>query len=213
MGIGGSYLCVYGMEGPGGYQFVGRTLQMWNRYRSTDAFTKPWLLRFFDQIRFYEVSAEELVQIREQFPRGEYPLKMETTQFSLKQYQLFLAENQTSIDAFTQQRNAAFETELQHWIDSGQFHFDSETVAADPSEQETNLSPGCVAVESHVAGNLWQWQVKEGDSVQTGQVVCVLESMKMEIDVVATESGTVKQICRQQGQQVSAGQPLLILEQ
>ena len=32
VGIGGSYLCVYGMEGPGGYQFVGRTVQMWNRY-------------------------------------------------------------------------------------------------------------------------------------------------------------------------------------
>ena len=31
VGIGGAYLCVYGMEGPGGYQFVGRTLQMWNR--------------------------------------------------------------------------------------------------------------------------------------------------------------------------------------
>ncbi|MCG7868615.1 MAG: urea carboxylase, partial [Candidatus Thiodiazotropha taylori] len=35
VGIGGSYLCVYGMEGPGGYQFVGRTLQMWNRYKQT----------------------------------------------------------------------------------------------------------------------------------------------------------------------------------
>ena len=33
VGIGGAYLCVYGMEGPGGYQFVGRTLQMWNTYR------------------------------------------------------------------------------------------------------------------------------------------------------------------------------------
>ena len=32
VGIGGAYLCVYGMEGPGGYQFVGRTLQMWNTY-------------------------------------------------------------------------------------------------------------------------------------------------------------------------------------
>ncbi|HNI09214.1 MAG TPA: 5-oxoprolinase/urea amidolyase family protein, partial [Thiobacillaceae bacterium] len=31
VGIGGAYLCVYGMEGPGGYQFVGRTVQMWNR--------------------------------------------------------------------------------------------------------------------------------------------------------------------------------------
>ena len=30
VGIGGAYLCVYGMEGPGGYQFVGRTCQMWN---------------------------------------------------------------------------------------------------------------------------------------------------------------------------------------
>lgn len=53
MGIGGAYLCIYGMEGPGGYQFVGRTLQMWNRYRTVEDFGgKPRLLRFFDQIRF-----------------------------------------------------------------------------------------------------------------------------------------------------------------
>src|SRR3546814_4562937 len=59
VGIGGAYMCVYGMEGPGGYQFVGRTLQMWNRYRALEAFGgQPWLLRFFDQIRFYPVSAE-----------------------------------------------------------------------------------------------------------------------------------------------------------
>ena len=38
VGIGGAYLCVYGMEGPGGYQFVGRTLQMWNRYRASRGF-------------------------------------------------------------------------------------------------------------------------------------------------------------------------------
>ena len=38
VGIGGAYLCVYGMEGPGGYQFVGRTVQMWNRYRRPPTF-------------------------------------------------------------------------------------------------------------------------------------------------------------------------------
>ncbi|GAL10231.1 urea carboxylase [Vibrio astriarenae] len=70
VGIGGAYMCVYGMEGPGGYQFVGRTLQMWNRYRQTEAFSKPWLLRFFDQIKFYEVSAEELLDIREKHPQA-----------------------------------------------------------------------------------------------------------------------------------------------
>ena len=49
VGIGGAYLCVYGMEGPGGYQFVGRTCQMWNTYRVTAEFAKgkPQLLRFF----------------------------------------------------------------------------------------------------------------------------------------------------------------------
>jgi urea carboxylase len=71
VGIGGAYMCVYGMEGPGGYQFVGRTLQMWNRYREVAAFDgKPWLLRFFDQIRFYPVGADELLQIRRDFPLG-----------------------------------------------------------------------------------------------------------------------------------------------
>ena len=64
VGIGGAYLCVYGMEGPGGYQFVGRTIQMWNHYRSSPDFQdgKRWLLRFFDQIRFYPVSAEKLLR-------------------------------------------------------------------------------------------------------------------------------------------------------
>ena len=37
VGIGGAYMCVYGMEGPGGYQFVGRTLQMWNTFHALAA--------------------------------------------------------------------------------------------------------------------------------------------------------------------------------
>src|SRR4029077_3100505 len=80
VGIGGAYMCVYGMEGPGGYQFVGRTLQMWNRWRDAASGAavfeagKPWLLRFFDRIRFYPVSEEELLQIRRDFPAGRYPV-------------------------------------------------------------------------------------------------------------------------------------------
>ncbi|AUM13420.1 urea carboxylase [Ketobacter alkanivorans] len=213
VGIGGSYMCVYGMEGPGGYQFIGRTLQMWNRYRQTAEFTKPWLLRFFDQIKFYEVSADELKQIRQQFPRGQYPLKIEETTFSLKQYQTFLMDNETSIHCFTEQRNQAFETELQHWIDSGQFHFDSTPSGHDQSASEQALGDDCIAIESHVAGSIWQWKVAEGEKISAGQTVCILESMKMEIEVMSSDSGTVQSLCRQQDQQVSAGQPLLILKQ
>ena len=57
VGIGGAYLCVYGMEGPGGYQFVGRTVQVWNRFRRGGLFGEnPWALRFFDQIQWYPVD-------------------------------------------------------------------------------------------------------------------------------------------------------------
>ena len=52
MGIGGSYMCIYPMDSPGGYQLVGRTLPIWNTFGRTKAFSpeKPWLLEFFDQV-------------------------------------------------------------------------------------------------------------------------------------------------------------------
>jgi urea carboxylase len=212
VGIGGSYLCVYGMEGPGGYQFVGRTLQMWNRYRTTREFTQPWLLRFFDQIRFYEVSPEELQQIRRDFPKGQYPLKIEETTFKLADYQQFLADNEESITAFTDKRNHAFNAELERWIANGQLNFDSSQAGPDQAEEDA-LPENCVAVESQFAGNIWQFAVKPGDTVAAGDVVCILESMKMEIEVTAPESGVVHSLVRPEGQQVSAGQALLVLEQ
>ena len=210
VGIGGSYMCIYGMEGPGGYQFVGRTLQMWNRHRQTREFTKPWLLRFFDQIRFYEVTAEELQKIRRDFPHGRYPLKIEETHFSLADYRDFLAREQSSINAFIDTRNAAFAEELQRWVDSGQMQFDTIEITADATEA-TELDEDCHLVESPVAGNIWQLLVKPGDKIAVGDTLCVLESMKMEIEVGATESGTVTKVLRQEGQAVAAGQALMVL--
>ncbi len=105
-----AYLCVYGMEGPGGYQFVGRTVQMWNRYRQTADFRdgKQWLLRFFDQIRFYPVSAEELLELRAGFPYGKHPLRIEESHLDLGEYVGFLERERDSIAAFrTRQRRPA----------------------------------------------------------------------------------------------------------
>ena len=209
VGIGGAYLCVYGMEGPGGYQFVGRTLQMWNRYRKTEAFDQPWLLRFFDQIRFYEVSHEELNQIRRDFPKGEYPIKIEETTFNLSEYQRFLDDNQQDIAQFTEARNQAFDEELQRWVESGQINFQSEQdLDADNGTEDVDGTP----VESPVAGNIWKLNVTEGDTVNEGDMVAVLESMKMEIEIYAPESGKVIAIARQEGQQINAGQAIMVLE-
>ena len=213
VGIGGSYMCVYGMEGPGGYQFVGRTLQMWNRYHKTKEFTQPWLLRFFDQIKFYEVSADELKDIRHDFPKGRYKIKIEETRFNLKEYLGFLKEKETEIKQFTDKREKAFDEELQRWIESGQINFDSGQNLAEDSGLEETLPENCVAIESPVAGSVWKMLVTQGDEIKEGQPMMILESMKMEIEIVAPHAGTVYAINRNEGQQVNAGQPLLILQE
>jgi urea carboxylase len=212
VGIGGAYMCVYGMEGPGGYQFVGRTLQMWNRYRAVEAFGgQPWLLRFFDQIRFYPVSAEELLKIRRDFPLGRYSLNVEETELRLSDYQEFLAKEAEGIDAFRTQQRAAFDAERQRWIASGQAHFESEEVAPELGE-DTPLGAGEHGIESHIAGNLWQVSVAEGERVEAGDVLVILESMKMEIPLTAPISGVVRDIRVQPGSPVRAGQRVVVIE-
>ncbi|PKM24736.1 MAG: urea carboxylase [Gammaproteobacteria bacterium HGW-Gammaproteobacteria-13] len=213
VGIGGAYMCVYGMEGPGGYQFVGRTLQMWNRYREVAAFDgKPWLLRFFDQIRFYPVSADELQRIRRDFPLGRYDLRIEHSELALADYQTFLDREAEGIDAFRNQQRAAFDAERQRWIASGQAHYESEEVAADLGE-DAPLGAGLHSIDSHIAGNLWQVQVSEGDQVKAGDVLVILESMKMEIPLLAPRDGVVREVRVQPGSPVRAGQRVVVLEE
>ncbi|MVW76520.1 urea carboxylase [Pseudomonas xionganensis] len=213
VGIGGAYMCVYGMEGPGGYQFVGRTLQMWNRYREVAAFDgKPWLLRFFDQIRFYPVSAEELLRIRRDFPLGRYELRIEHSELALADYQAFLDQEAAGIEAFRSQQRAAFDAERQRWIESSQAHFDSEEVAADIGE-DAPLGAGLHSIESHIAGNLWQVQVSAGDRVKAGDMLVILESMKMEIPLLAPRDGVVREVRVQPGSPVRAGQRVVVLEE
>jgi urea carboxylase len=82
----GAYLRVQGAEGRAAAWLAGRTVQVWNSFGSTGEFQqgKPWLLRCFDQIRFFPVTADELLEIRDLFPRGRYPLRIERQTLKLK---------------------------------------------------------------------------------------------------------------------------------
>jgi len=213
VGIGGSYLCVYGMEGPGGYQFVGRTLQMWNRWRRTPEFAQPWLLRFFDQIRFFPVSKDELLRIREDFPRGAYRLRIEETTFNLSAYELFLEANAAGIAEFKARQQTAFEDERRRWIETGQATYTQpENAAIDEIADEPALSATEVAVEAHVHGSVWQLEVQEGDAIAAGDTLLVLESMKMEIALRAEHAGVVSRVLCEPGTQVTPGQKLLVVD-
>ncbi len=212
VGIGGAYMCVYGMEGPGGYQFVGRTIQMWNRWNQTVDFKdgKPWLLRFFDQIRFYEVEADELLQMREDFPHGKFQLNIAEQTFRLKDYNQFLTNEADSINAFKAKQQAAFDEERERWIATGQANYSNE-IESTVADEALDVPVGSRAFVSHVAGNLWQIKFKVGDLVNEGDVVVVIESMKMEISVTATCSGRVTQILCSEGMSVTAGQNLIVI--
>jgi len=212
VGIGGAYLCVYGMEGPGGYQFVGRTLQMWNRYRETADFAgRPYLLRFFDQIRFYEVPADELLRIRADFPLGRYPLKIEETELSLFEYQSFLEREAHGIEQFRTKQQASFQAERERWREAGALEesFEPPTVV---DSEVVPLQDGQVAVDSELAGNLWQVPVSVGQSVAAGDVLLIIESMKMEIAVCAPCAGTVCELHVAPGSPVRAGQRLAVID-
>lgn len=213
VGIGGAYLCVYGMEGPGGYQFIGRTCQMWNRYKQTAEFTdgKPWLLRFFDQIRFYPVSNAELTQFRADFLQGKARLKIEPATFRLRDYQTFLRENETTIREFKTRQQAAFEAERKRWEESGQLNFSAEAEAAGAVDEQA-IPAGCVAIPSHIPGNIWKINVAPGARVQEGDPLVILESMKMEVTVVSSRPGTVREVRCVEGKPVGAGEALVVLE-
>jgi urea carboxylase len=211
VGIGGSYLCVYGMEGPGGYQFVGRTLQMWNRYDKTAAFAKPWLLRFFDQIRFYEVSHDELSRIRKDFPKGRYPIRIEEGSFSLGEYQDFLDSQHQEIERFRNHRQQAFDAELADWHATGQFNYEVQEEAQEINE--SSWPEDSLVIDSPISGSVWQTQVAVGQQVKVGECLMILESMKMEIPVYASADSCVTHVLQENGQRVSAGQALVVLQE
>jgi urea carboxylase len=219
VGIGGAYMCVYGMEGPGGYQFVGRTVQMWNRWRDERngaldfAAGKPWLLRFFDQIRFYPVSAEALAQWRLDFPAGRARLRIEDGSFSLSKYQAFLADNAASIAAFKHTQQSAFEAERERWAAAGLLETVAEDAAGNTADDSALLDTfDGEIITSQVSGGVWSVLVNEGAAVQAGQALLVVESMKMEITVHATSDGLVHKVLCSEGQSVSAGQALVLMQ-
>lgn len=213
VGIGGAYLCVYGIEGPGGYQFVGRTLQMWNTFRSTAEFEpgKPWLLRFFDQIRFYPVSADELLTIRDAFPRGRYPLRIESTEFRSHDYHEFQRSIEPSAREFKSRQQAAFEAERERWAAAGLNQEYLLPDAGPATAPDGTIPEGCEPVRSPVTANVWKVVVEPGQRVDAGQQLLILEAMKMEIAIAAPASGVVEDVSCAPGVMVSAGQRLVTL--
>ncbi|MET7941173.1 5-oxoprolinase/urea amidolyase family protein [Streptomyces sp. NPDC005302] len=213
VGIGGAYLCVYGMEGPGGYQFVGRTTQVWSGWQQRGAFEpgSPWLLRFFDRIKWYPVEADELLELRADIISGRFVPRIEEGTFSLAAYESFLAENAASIAEFRSRQGGAFSAERDAWEAAGEFTRAEAAPAPASAPAEISVPAGGRLVEAEFAASVWQVNVEPGARVTAGQPLLALEAMKMESRVPAPADSVVERILVSPGDQVEAGTALLVL--
>jgi urea carboxylase len=188
---------------------------VWNTYRSTREFQpgQPWLLRFFDQIRFFPVSEKELLDFRQAFLSGRAQLKIQDDVFSFAHYRRFLREHETEIAAFRKKQQTAFAEERERWAADGSADITTSEPAAAAAPDEIVPPLNGQLVASPITGNVWAVLAKEGDRVAAGQKVVVVEAMKMEVGVESPIAGVVRKIAVTPGKMVTAGQALASIEQ
>ncbi|GAB3675800.1 urea carboxylase [Salinisphaera aquimarina] len=210
VGIGGVYMCIYGMDSPGGYQLVGRTLPIWNKFGHNRQFEpgEPWLLRFFDQVRYYPVDQAKLAEMRAEFRAGRLHAEISEEIFDFADYRQFLEDNADDIAAFKTRQDAAFAREVEHWhaeADSAP----QDTAADTPLAMADDIDGEIVA--SEVSGNVWKLHVEDGGRVAQGDPLLIVEAMKMEFALDAPVAGIVRALRCAEGTVVSAGDPLLVI--
>ncbi|GAA4338637.1 urea carboxylase [Pigmentiphaga soli] len=208
VGIGGVYMCIYGMDSPGGYQLVGRTLPIWNKFLKNKVFADghPWLLRFFDQVRFYPVSEAQLDVLRADFRAGRQPVEITEEWFDLAQYNAFLDSIEPELQGFRARQKAAFDAEVARWQADGQNALAAEQDEAPPLDA-AELEGHVVAAD--ISGNVWKLVVEAGAEVKAGEPLLVLEAMKMEFHIAAPHDGVVMALHCKTGMLINAGDPLV----
>jgi acetyl-CoA carboxylase biotin carboxyl carrier protein len=67
-------------------------------------------------------------------------------------------------------------------------------------------------IKAHITGTIWKIKVEAGQSVDEGDTLVIIESMKMEMPIEAEDPGTVKEVRAKEGQPVNEGDVLLVIE-
>lgn len=83
-------------------------------------------------------------------------------------------------------------------------------VQSAPAPAPVSLADG-ETISAPMPGNIIRVDVKEGDKVTSGQILVILEAMKMENEIVATKDGTVAQVVTSKGAVVETGSPLIVI--
>ncbi|KAH7367204.1 urea amidolyase [Plectosphaerella cucumerina] len=212
VGVGGNYMCIYGMDSPGGYQLVGRTLPIWDDLlaaaSSSDGSTKPWMFRLFDRIRFYAVPEAELDAAIASPGRGSFLVRVEEGIVDLDEYETWLSDNKTDIDAVVSARERAFLAAP----------FLEELLKPYEARPEKGHGPsgdvevGGERVRAQLPGRCWRCAVAEGDTVEVGDALLWIESNKMELKISSPVKGVVARVLVAKGDLVEPADDLVIIQ-
>jgi urea carboxylase len=214
VGIGGKYLCVYGMASPGGYQLIGRTVPIWSSYRQSAPFEPgtPWLFRFFDRIVWEPVGAQQLLEYRRAAEAGRFDAEVSEGSFALADHLRLLRTEADAIAEFEAGQAAAFEVEKDAWHAAGEFERSTVAPVAAPIDDPlAGLPADATVVAAPMIGNVWRVEVEPGQQVAAGAPVAVLEAMKLELPVHSPSAGTVLKVLTTPGAKVEPGTPLVVI--
>jgi urea carboxylase len=187
---------------------------IWSTHRQGASFEPgvPWLLRFFDRIRWYPVTPEKLLELRAEMVAGHLDLQIEDGEFSMRDYDRFLADNEESIAAFKRGQGAAFDEERDAWEASGEFDRTEKDHAPAAEATKVHIPPGYEGVEAPFNANVFRIDIAQGEMVTEGQVLVSLEAMKMEVHVLAPAAGRVAEVVVREGDSVAPGSVLVVLK-
>jgi len=80
------------------------------------------------------------------------------------------------------------------------------------SERAKSSGGGPDEITSPLQGNMWKVHVKQGDTVEEGQLLCVIEAMKMENEITAHKAGTIEELPIEEGKPISSGDPIATIK-
>lgn len=216
---GGSCMSIYPVDSPGGYQMTGRTVPCWDMFGYKKGFTpkRPWLFQDFDIITYYQVSEDELDVMLQNFKAGKFEFEFEPVEFDMAEHNLLLQNTREEVEERRRKQVVAQEKMIQAENESIQKWQSEKTKdQVDINIVENLLQEDDIeAVEAPVDANVWKVEVKDGDSITAGQVVVILEAMKLEINVCVHEGlgegGKVEMVLVKPGDTIRAGEKIALI--
>lgn len=228
-------MALYNVKSPGGYQLTGLTIPgvdvrnpcpyavpkqvlttlQYLGSKKHYSLSRPWLFEDFDQLTFHEVPEAEYERQLALFHSGRYEYQIEPTTFDMAAHNLLLEQTKDEVSTIRKKQKQA-QDEMQKLEDELMEKWMKEKAAGKiPMDKvEALLSdPGIEKISSPLNANVWKVTAQEGQSVGAGEVVAILEAMKLEISVRAEEGvrGRVERLLVRPGDVVNAGDPLVLV--